>query len=298
MASFAAVIRGFRVVVFLHGFPEIWYSWRHQMIAVADAGFRAIAPDFRGYGLSQQPPEPENASWSDFDRRPPLYPRSLLSLSRVFVVARDFGAMVAYQFALLFPNRVSGVVTLSVPFVTEAISINTLPEGFYMLRWLCATSTSSSLAASSRWPQKIRIMDLVDASSPLPTWFSEEDLTAYAALYENSGFCFPLQIPYRCKFLRCSSWVRKDYILKFPGMDDYVRSGTVKNYVPDLDIKFIPEGSHFVQEQFPEEVNRVLLSFLKKTFPIAGCQRRRSCRLQHLRRSSFPLFYGTIKSPL
>ncbi|CAA6655683.1 unnamed protein product [Spirodela intermedia] len=44
------------VVIFLHGFPEIWYSWRHQMIAVADAGFRAIAPDFRGYGLSQQPP--------------------------------------------------------------------------------------------------------------------------------------------------------------------------------------------------------------------------------------------------
>jgi pimeloyl-ACP methyl ester carboxylesterase len=51
-------------VVFLHGFPEIWYSWRHQMLAAAAAGYRAIAPDCRGYGLSDQPPENEEASWS------------------------------------------------------------------------------------------------------------------------------------------------------------------------------------------------------------------------------------------
>lgn len=54
------------VIFFLHGFPEIWYSWHHQMVAVANAGFRAIAPDFRGYGLSDSPPEPEKASYDDF----------------------------------------------------------------------------------------------------------------------------------------------------------------------------------------------------------------------------------------
>ena len=52
-------------MVFLHGFPEIWYTWRHQLIAVADAGYRAIAIDFRGYGLSDQPPEPEKANFND-----------------------------------------------------------------------------------------------------------------------------------------------------------------------------------------------------------------------------------------
>ena len=52
-------------MVFLHGFPEIWYSWRHQMVAVAKAGFRAIAPDYRGYGLSDPPPQPEKASYKD-----------------------------------------------------------------------------------------------------------------------------------------------------------------------------------------------------------------------------------------
>ena len=52
-------------MVFLHGFPEIWYTWRHQLIAVANAGYRAIAIDFRGYGLSDQPPEPEKANFND-----------------------------------------------------------------------------------------------------------------------------------------------------------------------------------------------------------------------------------------
>jgi pimeloyl-ACP methyl ester carboxylesterase len=53
------------VVLFLHGFPEIWYTWRHQLIAVANAGYRAIAFDFRGYGLSDQPSEPEKANFND-----------------------------------------------------------------------------------------------------------------------------------------------------------------------------------------------------------------------------------------
>ncbi|KAK7833437.1 bifunctional epoxide hydrolase 2 [Quercus suber] len=61
----AQIGSGDKVVVFLHGFPEIWYTWRHQLIAVANAGYRAIAFDFRGYGLSDQPPEPEKANFND-----------------------------------------------------------------------------------------------------------------------------------------------------------------------------------------------------------------------------------------
>lgn len=53
------------MVLFLHGFPEIWYTWRYQMVAVAKAGFRALAPDYRGYGLSDPPPVPEKACFKD-----------------------------------------------------------------------------------------------------------------------------------------------------------------------------------------------------------------------------------------
>ena len=56
----------------------------------------------------------------------------------------------------------------------------------------------------------------------------------------------------------------KDYVLKFPGIEEYVRSEKVKDYVPKLEIVFLPEGSHFVQEQCPEEVNQLLLTFLVK----------------------------------
>ncbi|KAF5185484.1 Ab hydrolase superfamily protein yfhm, partial [Thalictrum thalictroides] len=63
----AEIGTGDKVVVFLHGFPEIWYTWRYQMIAVAKAGYRAIAPDFRGYGLSEVPSEPEKTTFKDLD---------------------------------------------------------------------------------------------------------------------------------------------------------------------------------------------------------------------------------------
>lgn len=57
---------GSKTVLFCHGFPEIWYSWRHQMVAVAKAGYRAIAPDYRGYGLSDPPFVPEKTTFVDF----------------------------------------------------------------------------------------------------------------------------------------------------------------------------------------------------------------------------------------
>lgn len=56
----------------------------------------------------------------------------------------------------------------------------------------------------------------------------------------------------------------KDYVFKFPGIEDYINSGKVKEFVPDLEIIFLPEGTHFVQEQSPQEVNQLILSFLGK----------------------------------
>jgi pimeloyl-ACP methyl ester carboxylesterase len=63
--SGGVLFAGPKVVLFLHGFPQIWYTWRYQMIAVAKAGYRAIAYDFRGYGLSELPAEPEKGGFID-----------------------------------------------------------------------------------------------------------------------------------------------------------------------------------------------------------------------------------------
>ncbi|KAF8413909.1 hypothetical protein HHK36_001905 [Tetracentron sinense] len=281
------------VVVFLHGFPEIWYSWRHQMIAVANAGHRAIAPDFRGYGLSEKPPEPEKASYSDLlDDLLAIF--DSFSINKAFLIGKDFGARPTYLFALLHPERVSGVVTLGVPYIPptpSAYNFN-LPEGLYILRWQEPGRAEADfgrfdvktvvrniyiLFSGSEIPiagENQEIMDLVDPSTPLPPWFTEEDLTTYAALYENSGFCTPLKVPYRSlreEFNITDPKVRvpvllimggKDYVIKFPGREDYITSGKVKEYVPDLEITFLPEGTHFVQEQFPDQVNQLIISFL------------------------------------
>jgi pimeloyl-ACP methyl ester carboxylesterase len=119
------------------------------------------------------------------------------------------------------------------------------------------------------------IMDLADLSTPLPEWFSEEDLDVYSSLYEKSGFRYPLQMPYRsmhqnkpigdAKFQVPVFVVmgEKDYVFKIPGIESVMKDGSMEKHAPDLKITYIPEGSHFVQEQFPEFVNELLLSFLK-----------------------------------
>ncbi|KAF2283218.1 hypothetical protein GH714_043556 [Hevea brasiliensis] len=253
----AEIGTGTKVVLFLHGFPEIWYTWRHQMVAVAEAGYRAIAIDFRGYGLSDQPPEPEKGTLMDLvDDVVALL--DTLGISKVFLVGKDFGALPISLLAALHPDRVSAFVTLGVPFMlpgANAVQNHLMPK----------------VAGDDQ-----EIMDLVDPSTPLPPWFSEEDLAVYASLYEKSGFRYPLQVPYRslvidsgitCPKVKCPALFimgEKDYVLKFVGMEDYIRSGQVKNFVPELSILFLEEGSHFVHEQLPEQVNAILIDFLNK----------------------------------
>ncbi|CAL5412198.1 unnamed protein product [Camellia sinensis] len=291
----AEIGSGQSVVVFLHGFPEIWYSWRHQMIAVSNAGYRAIAPDFRGYGLSDPPPKPENAAFGDLVTDL-LAILDALSIPMVFLIAKDFGALPAYYFAFHYPERVSGIITMGVPFLPPGSTTfhEQLPEGFYMSRWrepgraeadfgrLDAKTVVRNvyiLFSKSEIPiagENQEIMDLVEPSTPLPPWFTEEDLEAYGALYTKSGFRTALKVPYRSfgeEFklpntkVECPALLimgEKDYVFKFPGIEDYIRSGQVKTFVPDLEIMYLPEGTHFVQEQLPDQVNQLILTFLSK----------------------------------
>ncbi|CAL5213383.1 unnamed protein product [Lathyrus oleraceus] len=291
----AEIGSGPNVVVFLHGFPEIWYSWRHQLIALAAAGFRAIAPDYRGYGLSDSPPEPEKTTFSHL-LNDLLAILDALSLSKVFLVGKDFGGPPAYLFSILHPERVLGVITLGVPYVPPGPPMlhKYLPEGFYILRWKEPGRAEADfgrfdaktvvrnvyiLFSRSELPianENQEIMDLVEPDTPLPSWFTDEDLSTYGALYEKSGFRTALQVPYRTvgddlslpdpvvKVPALLIMGGKDYVFKFPGMEDLIKSEKAKELVPNLEVKFIPEGTHFVQEQFPEQVNQLILAFIGK----------------------------------
>ncbi|KAI7736251.1 hypothetical protein M8C21_022701 [Ambrosia artemisiifolia] len=282
-------------VLFVHGFPEIWYSWRHQMIAVAGAGFRAISLDCRGYGLSDPPPNLDTFGFNDIVNDIHAIIDSL-AIDKIFIIAKDAGVRPAYVFTLRYPTRVAGVVGLGIPhtpfgppkFLTE------MPEGFYVNRWrepgraeadfgrLDAKTVVRNiyiLFSRSEIPiasENQEIMDIVDASTALPSWFTEEDLSAYGALYEKSGFHNSLKVPYRTieeehdiedpviKNPMLLIIGEKDYFLKFPGVEDFIKSGMVKHFASDLEIEYLPEGSHFVQEQFPEKVNPLIIAFLRK----------------------------------
>ncbi|KAL8119614.1 epoxide hydrolase 2-like [Apium graveolens] len=286
---------GSKTILFLHGFPEIWYTWRYQMTCVAEAGYRAIALDFRGYGLSDPKPEPEKTTYADI-LSDLLALLDALALDKVILIAKDFGAYPAYLFTLLHPTRVSGVITLGIIFAPPGprTFLKLLPEGFYIKRWQVPGRAEADfgrfdtktvvrniyiLFSKSELPiapENQEIMDLVEPSTPLPPWFTEDDLAVYGSLYEKSGFRTALKVPYRSlgeEFNISNPRIdvpallimgEKDYVLKFPGNEDYIKSGIVKHFAPNYEITFLAEGTHFAHEQLPDQVNQLILTFLGK----------------------------------
>jgi pimeloyl-ACP methyl ester carboxylesterase len=103
------------LVLLCHGFPESWYSWRHQLLGLAEAGYRAVAPDMRGYGRTDQPPE--------IDQYTLLHSIGdmvglvdVLGAKQAVIVGHDWGAPMAWAAAVLRPDRFRGAVALSGPF--------------------------------------------------------------------------------------------------------------------------------------------------------------------------------------
>ncbi|PON43665.1 Alpha/Beta hydrolase fold containing protein [Parasponia andersonii] len=206
--------------------------------SVANKGYRAIDFDFRGYGLSDQLAEPELATFQDLI---------------------DDGVGLLDSLAINKGERKQ--------ILGGRFDAKTVIRDIYTLFWRSEVPVAG---------ENQEIMDLFDPSTPLPPWFSEQDLSAYASLYEKSGFRYGLQVPYRTlsvyigitdpKVTAPALLImgEKDYCLNFPGMEEYIKSGTVKHLVPDLDITFLEEGSHFVHEQLPEKVNDLIITLIYK----------------------------------
>lgn len=104
------------LVVLCHGFPESWYSWRHQLHALATAGFHAVAPDMRGYGQTDRPEAIDQ--YTLFHLAGDIVGLvNALGAEKAVIVGHDWGAPVAWHCALLRPDRFRGVIGLSVPFI-------------------------------------------------------------------------------------------------------------------------------------------------------------------------------------
>ncbi|MEV0225908.1 alpha/beta hydrolase [Streptomyces sp. NPDC050704] len=206
-------------VVLLHGFPELAYSWRHQLTALAAAGYRAIAPDIRGHGRTDAPAEVEaygmRTMMADITGL-----MDALEVAEAVVAGHDQGALLAWALAEAHPERVRAIAALGVPYhprppmpLTQALAAYRqgkfnvvtyfqqphIPERELeadvrdtLLRVFAAQSGDADPDLVPTWltgtPEGAGFLDALPKPDRLPYWLSEADLSHYTAEYERTGF--------------------------------------------------------------------------------------------------------------
>jgi pimeloyl-ACP methyl ester carboxylesterase len=113
------------VVLFLHGFPELWYSWRHQIAALGSLGYHAVAPDLRGYGDTEAPASVSSYTILHLVGDVVALIDSL-GVDQVFLVAHDWGALIGWYLCMFRPERIKAYVTLSIPFIPRNPKVKTV----------------------------------------------------------------------------------------------------------------------------------------------------------------------------
>lgn len=205
------------LVVLCHGFPELWYSWRHQLPALAEAGYHVVAPDQRGYGQTDRPDaiEAYNLLHLTGDIVGLV---TALGEERAVIIGHDWGAAVAWSCALLRPDIFDAVGLLSVPYrsrsdrrPTEAMKLVAGQDQFYqlyfqepgkaeaefeadvrtsMLRFLY--SGSGDPPPEKRWRfvfgKSEKCLDSAALPQTLPSWLTEQDLDVFTEEFERTGF--------------------------------------------------------------------------------------------------------------
>lgn len=289
------------LVVLCHGFPELAFSWRHQIPVLAAAGYHVVAPDQRGFGGSSRP---EAIDAYDIvhltDDVAGLIDH--YGENQAVVVGHDWGAPVAWNLAQRLPERVRAVVGMSVPATPRAHAhpIGLLKAAFgdiffYMLYFQEPGVADAELGESARttitrfmaaiggdspdgsWrvlPKGAKFLDAMDDPKELPPWLPQDDLDVFVEAFERTGFTGGLNW-YRNldrNWEVSEAWGdrtidqpalfiggEKDAVLKFMPVE------RMDKVVTDLRGKHVlPGAGHWIQQERPDEVNRLLLDFLRQ----------------------------------
>jgi pimeloyl-ACP methyl ester carboxylesterase len=289
-------------VVFSHGFPELAYSWRHQVGAVAGAGYRAIAPDQRGYGGTSRPSEVRD--YDIFHLTDDLAGLlDALGEERAIFVGHDWGGFVVWHMPLLHPDRVAGVISLTTPYSPRfALAPTELfrmagGENHYILWFQEPGVADEALARDVRTlfdhmmrrgvdPEAIRAAvpdqpnDFVEAVVKAPVLgdplLDETELDLYASTFTETGFTGGL------------NWYRNfdhnwEQTPQLDGATIDVPSLMITSewdpvlvpamaqgmpsFIADLEIHMVERTGHWVQQDDPARVNELVLDWLTRRFP-------------------------------
>jgi pimeloyl-ACP methyl ester carboxylesterase len=301
------------LVLLVHGFPESWYSWRYQLPVIAEAGFRAVAIDVRGYGRSSAPLEVEAYGMLQHVSDNLGVVEALAGRgSPAIVIGHDWGAPIAAHSALLRPDIFTAVATLSVPYSppgrrrpTEAfaemgrqagqdeefyisyfqepgraereaeIDVRSWLLGFYVAASGDGDRPASGGGTIATVARGKMLRDRFPAPGPLPGWLTEDDLGFYAGEFERTGFRGALNRyrnvdrdwqdlqPWRGAPIRVPSLFiggEKDG----PTMWGARAIARFPDTLPDLrGSHILPRCGHWVQQERPDEVSRLLVDWLK-----------------------------------
>jgi pimeloyl-ACP methyl ester carboxylesterase len=289
-------------VVLLHGFPELAYSWRHQVPALAAAGFRVLAPDQRGYGGSDRP-----ADVTAYDIHHLTADLAGLldavGIERAVVVGHDWGGLVGWMMPLLHPARVAGVVGVNTPFFPRAAAppVQLLRQLFgdnhYIVHFQQPGVADAALARDPRrvFTQLMRravspkaasvalaatgmrnLVQLVEADDALgEPLLAEDELAVYVAAFERTGFTGGINW-YRNMD---RNWATTPELAGAtvgvpalmvtaewdPVLTPRMAEG-MEAWVPDLETRMIPRCGHWTQQEKPAELNAILLDWLARRF--------------------------------
>ena len=289
-------------VILVHGFPELAFSWRHQIPALAAAGYRVIAPDMRGYGSSDKP-----ALVADYTIQKLTGDLTglmdALDLEKALVVGHDWGALVTWQLALLNPDRMAGLVALNIPFFKRP-PINPITymrfkigKDFYIVNFQESDEADRRFAEdparfidvmmrcrriNRTMPDKKRgkrrplnLLELLDREDPGgEALLTPDELQFYANAFGAGGFTGPINW-YRNFAHNWRSTKGVDQTVRLPSLfvgasDDAIVSrrqiDAMKNNVPDLEIQTIEDCGHWTQQEKPQELNSILLDWLARRY--------------------------------
>lgn len=251
------------LVVLLHGFPEFWYSWRHQIPALA-AARRVVAPDMRGYNLSEKPPRGYDPLTLSDDVRALVRE---LGEERAAIVGHDWGGVIAWAYAIRYPEATEKLAILNAPhpgrFMEAVRRPRQLLRSSYVFFFQTPVLSEAVLGANRAW----LIGRMMRASAVNKEAFPDEVLERYREAMSRPGALTGALRYYRNARL---GRLPKDLSVKAPtlilwgehdGALGRELTEGLERWVPDLTVRYLDCG-HWTQQERPEEVNRYLLEFL------------------------------------
>jgi pimeloyl-ACP methyl ester carboxylesterase len=259
------------IALLLHGFPEFWFGWRHQVGPLVEAGYRVWAPDQRGYNISDKPAE-TRAYQIDRLAGDVAALIQATGRERVHLIGHDWGAAVAWRVAMLHPERLEKLVILNVPHPVVMLQhLRTNPR--QMLRsWYIYAFQLPGLAewllSRNQWQG---LADALTSTSRSGT-FTPEDLQRYRSAWSQPGALTAMLNWYRA-LLRCRVTPVASPRIQTPtlmlwGARDHALCREMAQPSIDLcdrgELVFLESASHWVQHEEPAEVNRRILEFLAR----------------------------------